>query len=84
MFRKCRLVLKVEVSYLVVQDKIQVKKEKSLFFSFKIRKKINKYIYIYIILTRFTVERRMCVYILIKGNILLLGLNRNILLDKHI
>lgn len=63
------------------QDKIQVKKEKSFFFfSFKIRKNI----YIYIILTQFTVERRMCVYILIKGNILLLGLNRNILLDKHI
>lgn len=65
------------------QDKIQVKKEKSFFFSIQNKEKyIN--IYIYIILTQFTVERRMCVYILIKGNILLLGLNRNILLDKHI
>lgn len=67
------------------QDKIQVKKEKSFLFFFSIQNK-EKYIniYIYIILTQFTVERRMCVYILIKGNILLLGLNRNILLDKHI
>lgn len=65
------------------QDKIQVKKEKSFFFFFSIQNK-EKYINIYIILTQFTVERRMCVYILIKGNILLLGLNRNILLDKHI
>lgn len=66
------------------QDKIQVKKEIfSFFFSIQNKEKyIN--IYIYIILTQFTVERRMCVYILIKGNILLLGLNRNILLDKHI
>lgn len=34
MFRKCRLVLKVEASYLVVQDEIQVKK------SFFIKKNI--------------------------------------------
>lgn len=67
------------------QDKIQVKKEKSFFFFFiQNKEKYIKNIYIYIILTQFTVERRMCVYILIKGNILLLGLNRNILLDKHI
>lgn len=40
MFRKCRLVLRVEVFNLVVQDEIQVKK-KTFFFHLKIYKYLH-------------------------------------------